>query len=104
MRRRVRVVASVVGMLLVFASLVASQTGSTSLRGTVSDSSGAAVAHAMVTLTSSDRGIQRTATSNDTGSYEFLQLQPGTYDLTVEMTGFSKYQPARRQGWKLVAC
>src|SRR6266576_4837176 len=87
----------VVGMLLAFASLAVGQTGSTSLRGTVSDSSGAAVAHAMVTLTSSDRGIQRTATSSETGSYEFLQLQPGTYDLTVEMTGFSKYQQKQIQ-------
>ena len=97
MRCRHCVVAFVVGMSLAIASLAAGQTGSTSLRGTVSDSSGAAIARAMVTLTSSDRGIQRTATSSDTGSYEFLQLQPGTYELTVEMTGFSKYQQKQIQ-------
>jgi len=84
-------------MLLAFGSTSIAQTGSTSLRGTVSDASGAAVAHATVTLTSSDRGVQRTATSSDTGSYEFLQLQPGTYELTAEMSGFSKYQQKQVQ-------
>src|SRR5437660_2094248 len=70
---------------------IPAQTGSTSLRGTVSDSSGAAVSKAKVTLSSAERGFERMATTGDTGGYEFLQLQPGTYQLTVEMGGFRKY-------------
>src|SRR4051794_13670951 len=97
MRCRSRVVAAVLGMLLAFGSTSVAQTGSTSLRGTVSDASGAAVAHATVTLTSSDRGFQRTVTSSDTGNYEFLQLQPGTYELTAESSGFSKYHQKQVQ-------
>src|SRR3954454_21053656 len=97
MQCRSSVVAAVLGMLLAFGSTSVAQTGSTSLRGTVSDASGAAVAHATVTLTSSDRGFQRTVTSSETGSYEFLQLQPGTYELTAESSGFSRYQQKQVQ-------
>jgi Carboxypeptidase regulatory-like domain len=68
------------------------QSSTTSLRGTVTDSSGAAVAAAKVTLASPERSIERTATSGAVGGYEFLQLLPGTYQLTVEMAGFRKYE------------
>lgn len=72
--------------------LVCAQTGTTSLRGLVSDSSGATVAGARVTLRSSDRGVEHTTTTGQTGGYEFLQLQPGTYRLSVEMPAFRKYE------------
>jgi len=97
MRRCLYVLTLLLALLLTSSTVLVAQTGSTSLRGTVTDSSGAAVANASLTLTSSDRGIQKAATSNDTGSYEFLQVQPGTYDLTVEMSGFSKYQQKQIQ-------
>ena len=92
MRRPLRVVTLVVGVSLALSNLLLAQTGSTSVRGTVTDASGAAVSQAKVTLASADRGFARTTMSGDTGSYEFLQLQPGTYNLVVEMAGFSKYQ------------
>src|ERR1039458_9307545 len=86
----------VVTALLVFfvalQSLVLAQTGTTSLRGTVADSSGAAVSGAKVTLSSAERGIEHSATTGASGQYEFLQLQPGTYQLTVEMSGFRKHE------------
>jgi len=64
----------------------------TSLRGTVTDRSGAAVGGATVTLVSSERSFQRTATTTPEGAYEFTQLTPGTYLLTVDSNGFKKYQ------------
>ena len=80
--------------LLVFllaASVVAlAQSGTTSLRGTVTDPSSAAVSGAKVTLTNPERGFTRSVTSGAAGTYEFLQLQPGTYQLLVEMVGFRK--------------
>jgi hypothetical protein len=67
------------------------QTGTTSLRGSVLDASGAAVPGASVRLTDPELGVQRSTVSNDIGQYEFLSLQPGTYALSVEARGFRKY-------------
>ena len=64
------------------------QQGTTSLRGTILDKSGASVAGATVTLTNAERAVQRSMTSSDTGAYEFVSLPPGTYSLRVEASGF----------------
>lgn len=92
MRSRLRVVVLLAGFVFIINASVAAQTGTTSLRGTVSDSSGAAITNAKVTLASPERGFERTVVSGGTGGYEFLQLQPGTYQLEVEVQGFRKYQ------------
>ena len=60
----------------------------TSLRGTITDSSGGSVAGATVTITNTESRIERTATSASDGSYQFLLLPPGTYKLTVTAQGF----------------
>ena len=79
-------------MFFVTLQMLVSQTGTTSLRGTVSDASGAAVSGAAVVLTNDERSFTRTATTGSTGSYEFLQLQPGTYHVVVEMSGLRKVE------------
>jgi hypothetical protein len=89
MRSGLRLVTVVVS-LVALQTLVWAQTGTTSLRGTVTDKSGATVAQAKVRLTNPERGLERTTTSGPTGEFEFLQLQPTTYQLNVEMTGFRK--------------
>jgi hypothetical protein len=86
---RVIVVVAFVSLLSNFAW---AQVGTTSLRGTILDTTGAAVAKAKITLSDPKRGFERTTKSGPTGGYEFLQLQPGTYQLTVEMAGFHKYE------------
>ena len=63
----------------------------TSLNGTVTDPSGAAVAQAQVTLTSMATNFVRQTTTNAKGGYEFVSLLPGTYKLTVEARGFRTY-------------
>lgn len=68
------------------ASLFA-QTVSSSLEGVVVDPADAAVANAPVTLTS-QTGSVRTANTDNTGTYRFLQVDPGTYNVTVKATGF----------------
>jgi hypothetical protein len=65
-----------------------SQTSTTSLRGTVTDTSGAIVSAAKVTLSNPERAIERTTTTGAAGEYEFLQVPPGTYGLTVTKAGF----------------
>jgi hypothetical protein len=64
----------------------------TSLRGTVTDSSGGYVGGASATLTNPESKNVRTATTGDDGGYQFLFLPPGTYTLDVTATGFQKYQ------------
>lgn len=61
----------------------------TSLSGTVTDGSGAAIPGATATLAEQGTGVERAAQTNERGFYQFLQIPPGTYDLVVEMDGFS---------------
>lgn len=63
----------------------------TSLRGTVTDQSGAAVVGAKVTLNNRANGFSRETASSRDGTYEFLLLPPATYDLEVAATGFQTY-------------
>lgn len=78
--------------LLIVAVGASAQTGTTSLRGVVTDKTGAAIVGAAVTLVNATQGLERKTTTAGAGEYEFLALPPGTYVLTVEMTNFRKYQ------------
>lgn len=59
------------------------------LRGQVTDPTGAAVAGATITVTDVSKGTTRTVTSDDSGNYVILALQPSTYTLKVEAQGFA---------------
>ncbi len=61
------------------------------MSGTVTDSTGAVVPKANVTLTNISTNESHTALSENDGSYQFRKLPIGTYRLTVEQTGFKKY-------------
>ncbi|MCR6661446.1 MAG: carboxypeptidase regulatory-like domain-containing protein [Asticcacaulis sp.] len=62
------------------------------LIGSVSDSSGAPVAGATVTLTSVGQNQSRTLTSTAAGSFSATGLQPGDYTVVVEAPGYDKYE------------
>ena len=64
---------------------------STSLRGTVTDPSGAAIPNATVHLINSGTNAERVATTDQQGSYAFIQVIPGNYQLKAEASGFSTY-------------
>jgi Carboxypeptidase regulatory-like domain len=83
------ILASIVLMLMTVATWA--QTGTTSLRGTVTDKSGAAITGAQVTLLSQEQGQERAAQTKNGGEYEFLLLPPGKYTLTAEAGGFRKF-------------
>jgi hypothetical protein len=63
----------------------------TSLHGTVTDPSGAAVAGAKIILTNQDTNLARETTTTSKGVYEFVSVLPGTYKITVEANGFRTY-------------
>jgi hypothetical protein len=58
------------------------------ITGHVSDSSGAAVPQANITLTNTSTNATRNTVSTDAGDYSFPSLPPGTYDIRVEHGGF----------------
>ena len=61
------------------------------IHGTVTDTSGAAVSGAKVTLTNAGTGLNRVLTTDGNGNYEFLSVPIGDrYTLEVEVAGFSK--------------
>ncbi|MEX2303788.1 MAG: carboxypeptidase regulatory-like domain-containing protein [Bryobacterales bacterium] len=57
--------------------------------GTVTDTSGAVVPAAAVTLTETRTNSVRTSQTNESGLYVFPNLDPGTYEVKVEMEGFN---------------
>ena len=60
--------------------------------GTVTDSSGAVVPNANITVTNRNTGQSRTLTSNEVGQYVAEALPIGTYDLKAQATGFNTAQ------------
>ncbi len=68
------------------------QAGTTSIHGVVTDKSGAVIVAAKITLSNPGLGLQRAVDSGASGEYEFIALQPGTYTLIVEATGFRKFE------------
>jgi len=78
-----------VSLLLVFSA--AGQQISGSMNGTVRDSQQAVIAGAKITLSNAQQGTSREAQTSADGSFVFMQLQPGTYELTVEAAGFKKF-------------
>lgn len=61
------------------------------ITGTVTDSTGGPMSGVTVTVTSSERGLTNSAVSNQQGQYTFPLLPPGSYQVTVEQSGFKKY-------------
>ncbi len=59
------------------------------IRGIVTDSSGAIVPGATVTITNPVSGLNRTATSDSDGNYQFTNLPLNPYHLSVSMNGFA---------------
>jgi len=68
--------------------IASAQTITGSIAGDVTDSSGAVVPNATVTVQSVDTGVTRTATTSSSGSYSLPQLPIGTYKVTAASEGF----------------
>jgi len=71
------------------AALAQSQLGAGSISGTVSDSNGAVITGATVTITNAGTGLARTLTTGDAGQFSAPALPVGEYAARVEKTGFA---------------
>ena len=79
--------AALAGILL--CSIMAmGQISFTSVRGTITDPSGAIVPGAKVVLANVANGQTASQFANEQGEYRFPQLAPGTYLITVSSSGF----------------
>ncbi|MBV9084938.1 MAG: carboxypeptidase regulatory-like domain-containing protein, partial [Acidobacteriaceae bacterium] len=61
------------------------------IHGTVTDPTGAAVPDARVTATNTQTQVSASVPTKTDGSFEFLQLPVGTYNVTVGKTGFRTF-------------
>jgi hypothetical protein len=68
----------------------ASSQTSAVVNGTITDSSGAVAAGAVVTITNIETGVKRVATTGDDGLYQFPALTSGLYNISVQKTGFKQ--------------
>jgi len=87
--RTARVVTLLAASLFVVHTLSLAQQAATSLRGTVSDPKGLLLANANVTLSNSSTGFSRSTKTDGQGVYQFLEVPPATYVLTVGASGFA---------------
>ena len=69
--------------------VLANAQSSTSLRGVITDPTGAVIPGAILSLNNVGTGFKRQALSGEDGVYQFLQVPPGTYQVAVEKDGFS---------------
>ena len=85
------VVTLIVAILLCTAGSILAwpQSSTTSLRGTVTDPQAAVVAGAEVVLADPAVAFSRTQKTDDHGTYQFLQVPPGTYAVSVGAAGFT---------------
>ncbi|HTC93748.1 MAG TPA: TonB-dependent receptor [Terriglobales bacterium] len=78
-------------MMLFFGLNLAAQQIAGSIRGTITDPTGAVVQTATVTAKQIETGLERTATTKSAGAYILLELPVGHYQLEVVAQGFRKF-------------
>src|SRR6266545_2965533 len=71
---------------------LAQQRASAGIYGSVSDTQGAVIAGAKITLLHVSTNQSRTAVSNEVGQFQFPLIPVGEYALTAENTGFKRFQ------------
>jgi len=86
---RVSILLCLMGFIVSGSLLAQSDLGTIS--GFVKDPSGATIANAKVSIRN-NRGVERMATSNDSGYYTITNVPPGLYTVVAEAPGFRRYE------------
>src|SRR5262245_14089974 len=87
-REMMKRLAIVAPLLLLLISNTAFGQATTSLSGTVQDSTGALIPGVEIKATNEATGVETPALSNDAGAYNFAAMQPGTYTVRASLPGF----------------
>jgi hypothetical protein len=88
--RKVTWIAATVVMVCSATILLYGQAVNGSIVGTITDSSGAVVPGARVTVTEVNKNVSLSTETNSSGNYSFPDVPPGNYEVTVEKTGFAR--------------
>ena len=78
-------------LTLVLCPALLAQTDLSTIRGTVTDPTGAVIPGVTITLLNTETSISRTVETNDAGDYEIPLVGPGNYQLTAEADGFQTF-------------
>jgi hypothetical protein len=78
-------------LLLVAGTARAQLAGTGSIQGTITDATGAVIPNAKVTLTNESTQVSRGSVTSGGGVYDFANLDPGTYTVSVSAPGFETY-------------
>jgi len=79
-------------VISLFAVTAVAQTSTSRITGRVVDTKQASIPGATVTITNEATGVSQTQTTTEAGVYAFEALPVGDYTLTVEQSGFKKFQ------------
>ncbi len=92
MLKKVALRFSMLPLLTIVFALSAFAQNTASIKGNVTDPSGAAVSGAKVTVKNNAQGIERTTQTNASGDYEVPALPPGPYTVQIQGQGFQTEQ------------
>jgi Carboxypeptidase regulatory-like domain len=90
MRKSILGILLLIGLMMASMTLLAQQTGT--ITGTVTDTTGAVVPHAAITLTNNATQDVRRATSSDSGFFAFSAVVTGDYSVKIEAQGFRAWE------------
>ena len=83
-----RLFALAFSVFLVSAPVAVAQTATAEVGGTVADPTGAVVPGTTLTILNLATGVEASMQTNESGIYNFLNILPGEYQLSVEAEGF----------------
>lgn len=90
LKNKIYVYALALVISISLAGSLSAQTDVSEISGTVLDAQGAVVAGATVTITNNASNFSRNSQTNEDGIFRFPGIPPGTYDVSVEKSGFKK--------------
>ncbi len=67
------------------------QSGTATITGVVTDTTGATMNGVKVIARDPDTGFSRETVTNETGNFNMPGLRPSSYDVTAEIAGFRRY-------------
>src|SRR6195256_7059341 len=91
MRNACRVALALFCLIFVGSGLIFAQSDLGTISGFVKDPSGATVANAKISVRN-NRGVERAATTNDSGYFAITNIPAGLYTILVEAPGFQRYE------------
>jgi outer membrane receptor protein involved in Fe transport len=84
--------AALCAVLLAIPAARAQSTTDGAIGGTVYDSSGGVLANAKITVRNNGTNIEQTTTTGDSGYFRVAKLQPASYTVSIEATGFAPFK------------